>query len=259
MILLVDAGNTRIKWVMRAATREVARGDLVHAGMAPGKLGAHLWGRLERPGRVVIASVAGPVISGALAGWCAEAWGLEADLISTQASGFGVTNAYAEPWRLGVDRWVALIGARAGYTGACCIVDCGTAITLDALAADGRHLGGQILPGVRLMRAALYRDTRQIPPEACGEVELFGRSTRDCVCAGTTYTVTAAVDAIARQMAAAMDGPVTRILTGGDAADILPRLSEPFVLDADLIFDGLACMARTSVPGGEEAASLPAG
>lgn len=243
MMLLVDAGNTRVKWLLWDREAPLARGGLVHRGLERSRLGGLLWGDLQPPERVVIANVAGPELGDALAAWIAGAWSLEPRFVATAAAGFGITNAYAVPRRLGVDRWVALVGAHALLPGVpCCVVDCGTAVTVDALTGSGEHLGGVILPGARLMRQALYADTSQIPPEQ-GQTTLFGRDTQDCVWGGATYAVAAAVDRLTRQMTATLDEAAVSLLTGGDAEALLPYLESQYRLEPDLIFQGLLVMA----------------
>ncbi len=248
MILLADIGNTRIKWLLWEQGQVRRRGERQHRDVDPRQLGPQLWGQLERPAQVWIANVAGPELAAALSAWIAGAWSLEARFVHTEAAGFGVRCAYAVPSRLGVDRWVAMIGARALTRQACCVVDCGTAITIDALSSAGEHLGGVIFPGARLMREALYRDTRQIPVEA-GTVTLFGRDTMDGVWGGTAYAVAAAIDRITRQMAAEMGESTCRLLTGGDAEVLRPYLEGDYRLEPDLIFQGLLVMAGER-PGG---------
>lgn len=248
MKLLADIGNSRVKWLLWEQGQVRQRGEQRHRDRDLRQLGPSMWGQLARPAQVWIANVAGPEIMAALSAWVAEAWSLEARFVQTEAAGFGIRCAYAVPSRLGVDRWVALIGARALTRQACCVVDCGTAVTIDALSPAGEHLGGVIFPGARLMREALYRDTRQIPAEA-GAVTLFGRDTMDCVWGGAAYAVAAAIDRITRQMTAAMGEPAGRLLTGGDAEALRPYLEGDYRLEPELIFQGLLVMAGER-PGG---------
>lgn len=244
MILLVDVGNSRIKWMIDERGQFQARGQARHGAENWAEAAARLWGSLERPARAIIVSVAGAEARAGLTHWIGQRWAIEAEFVVSTAVACGVRNAYAEPERLGADRWVAMIAARALTRQSCYVVDCGTAVTIDALAADGRHLGGVIVPGMRLMREALYRDTQQIPPEA-GEPRLFGQSTRDCVWGGAAHAVAAAIDGIIERMMAV--GEVgTRVLTGGDAEAVLPRLLGRYRLEPDLIFHGLRVIAEQS-------------
>jgi len=244
MILLVDIGNSRLKWVMLERGELQARGHAHHGKEGWEALAKQQWGgQPTPPERVLVVSVAGSEARIALTDWSHSAWGIEPQFVTSTASAGGVRNAYREhPERLGADRWVALIAARALTQQACYVVDCGTALTVDALAADGQHLGGVIVPGVRLMREALYRNTRQIPPEG-GSPQLFGRTTRDCVWGGAVHAVAAAIDGITERMEAA-GGVGLRFLTGGYGEMILPYLSGCYQLEPDLIFQGLRTLAE---------------
>lgn len=243
MILLVDAGNTRIKWVLWNDGQFVRRGHVLHRGSDRALLGEQLWGTLERPAQVVIASVAGTELVGTLNRWISETWAVPVHCAVSEAAGFGITNAYAVPAQMGADRWVGMIGARNRIARASCVVDCGTAITIDALSATGVHRGGVIFPGIRLMRESLYRDTRQIPEEHNGQVVLFGASTRDCVWGGTVHAVATAIDGITGRMREELGEESLCLLTGGDAETLLPYLRGCYRLEPDLIFHGLLVIA----------------
>lgn len=240
-MLLADVGNSRIKWVVWDGGAYRQRGQANHREGSWAELVDRLWRDLPQPSRVLIVSVAGAEVAAALRGWVSQHWALEAEFIVSTAAACGVRNAYAQPERLGADRWVAMIAARALTRDLCYVVDCGTAITIDAVAADGQHLGGLIIPGMRLMREALYRETQQIPPEA-GEPRLFGQSTRDCVWGGAAYAVAAAIDGITARMAAS-HGPGCCLLTGGDADAVFPYLQGEYRQEPDLIFMGLRVIA----------------
>ncbi len=159
MILCVDSGNSRIKWGLHADGAWRETGAIDHADVA--QLAA-LPQRLPMPANLMMSNVAGEAarlaIRQALVPWLAVLHEIE----STASAG-GVTNLYENPVRLGVDRWCALIGARAITTAPCVVVMAGTATTVDTLDGDGRFLGGLILPGLELMRRSLARDTAALP------------------------------------------------------------------------------------------------
>lgn len=242
MILLADVGNSRVKWVTCEEGEFRTRGHANHGDESGADWATRVWGNLPHPKRVLIVSVAGSTARAALADWIARNWAIEAEFVVSTATTCGVHNSYAEPERMGADRWVAMIAARALLgPSSCYVVDCGTAVTIDALAADGRHRGGVIVPGLRLMREALYRETRQIPPET-GAARLFGHSTRDGVWGGALYAVASAIDGIIDRMTADR-GPGVRLLTGGDVEAVLPCLRGEYRWEPDLIFTGLRVMA----------------
>ncbi len=242
MILLADVGNSRVKWVTCEQGEFRTRGQARHGDESWAEWATRWWGNLPRPARVSIVSVAGAEARAVLMDWIERNWAIEAEFAVSTAAACGVRNAYAEPERMGADRWVAMIAARALLgPKTCYVVDCGTALTVDALAADGQHRGGVIVPGMRLMREALYRETRQIPPET-GEAHLFGQSTRDGVWGGALHAVASAIDGIIDRMSAE-HGPGARLLTGGDAETVLPCLRSEYRWEPDLIFQGLRVVA----------------
>jgi type III pantothenate kinase len=242
MTLLVDAGNSRVKWGILKRTRihgvdSVAHGVDVFATLAS------VWEGLERPDRVVVASVAGQEFDEDLRDWVMEHWGLDAELVVPPPRGQGVVNAYAEPQRLGADRWAALVAARGLVEGPVCVVDCGTAITVDALAADGTHLGGLIVPGMAMMGQALVEHTRGIDAIEGGRAALLARDTAGAVRGGARYAAIALIDRVCADLEAELGG-IERIIGGGDAGLLLPLLSGPFHYEPNLVLDGLARIAH---------------
>ena len=144
MNLLVDLGNSRIKWAYAGPQRWEVGGETIPAEGFSALLD-RLWGQAAAPERVVVSSVHGPQRERLLHDWLARRWALEPQFIRAQAQQLGVTNRYRDPAALGADRWAVLIAARQASLAAQCVVDCGTAVTIDALSADGEFLGGVIL------------------------------------------------------------------------------------------------------------------
>lgn len=243
MILLVDAGNTRIKWITWEGGKVTGRGQCFHQRIHLSLVGQQLWSELQRPSRVLIASVAGSELEQALESWIRKVWNLAVEFARPKTHALDVKNAYPDPVQMGADRWVAMLGARVRRLLPCCIIDCGTAITVDALAATGQHQGGVIFPGQHLMRTSLYRDTRRIPPAAEGQATVFGKNTQDCVWGGTLYAAAAAIEGICERMETEMTGNVQRVLTGGDAERLFPYLQGRYYLETDLLFYGLLATA----------------
>lgn len=245
MMVLVDAGNSGIKWGTLKRGKVEARGAFLHVTADLDSALTAAWQELERPERVVVANVAGEIVSEGLRDWCEAHWSLVPQEITAEAERFGVTNAYLEPARLGVDRWAALVAARESVKGAVCIVDCGTAVTLDVMDGEGRHLGGLIIPGLAMMRRALSEQTQGIGRvEEGGEVALLGRDTAAAVNGGTLYALVAAIDRITADLAAELPAPLTRLLAGGDAVRLLPLLRGGYRHESDLVLQGLGIIAK---------------
>ncbi|MBK8162014.1 MAG: type III pantothenate kinase [Gammaproteobacteria bacterium] len=249
MILLVDAGNTRIKWAVLENGVLHSGGAILRRGGADGvDLLSTPWAALTPPRRLLIANVAGAEFAASFGAWTQRAWGLDAEFVSAQAKGFGVTNGYTEPQRLGVDRWLALVAARRFVKGPVCVVDCGTALTIDVMEKNGEHLGGLIVPGLVLMRRALFDKTADIGP-AMGnspsrDIPQLAQDTRGGVMGGTLYAAASLIERVVRDADESVGGGMTCILTGGDAVTIRPLLSADFRFEPELVLQGLAIVAE---------------
>lgn len=244
MDLLVDLGNSRLKWALRDGARW--QSDAAPVAGELRELLDQVWGACPRPGRVVVTSVADAARRLELAAWIAAHWSLEARFIVAQAEQCGVRNGYLEPQALGPDRWAALVGARALSPHATCVADCGTAVTIDALTADGLFAGGVILPGLRLQRSALAERTAGVRALDGDEASCLARASADAVAAGTVYGIAGAIERVWREFEEALGEEMVLYITGGDAGTIAARLSRPFHPVPDLVLRGLACIAEAS-------------
>jgi type III pantothenate kinase len=243
MMLLLDAGNTSVKWGLCEGGNIAASGSFIHAGNNIDDLADQSWSALQTPAGIVIANVAGKELGRRLSGWIIKHWGITPVFVVATGQACGVTNAYTVPEHLGVDRWAALIGARQ-HGGAACIVDCGTAITLDMLGADGVHQGGLILPGVGMLQQMLLKNTALTNTSRTQEpAGLFAMGTADAINGGALYMAVAAIDRIVADMASAMDAHPDVVITGGDASRILTLLACPARHDPELVLKGLAMLA----------------
>ena len=237
--LLIDLGNSRVKWMWaRGRTVDPERtgsGDLdalasvCRAAEAP------------RPDEVLIASVASAAVTREIEGLCLANWGIEAQSLQSRAEQGGVRNAYAQPARLGVDRWLAIVGAVETYEAPLIVWDLGTAATLDAVDAKGRHLGGWIIPGPSTMLRSLRRWTELPVPDVLEDAGAIrpGRSTAECVSRGA---VAAQIGALTQ-----MIGNLSRrglhdprlVVTGGDAGSLLRSFDLEHIHDPWLVFRGM--------------------
>lgn len=236
--LIVNLGNTRIAW--RGAGEE---GVVRHEGRPEQALAA-AFAKRPPPDEVVIGSVAARELTANLRLWCSNNWGVEVRELAAVAEACDVRNAYAEPARLGIDRWAALVAARHAYEGGVLIADCGTAVTVDYLARDGRHLGGLIAPGLGMMRETLVRGTQlRLSPEPAPLFPLLAADTETAVAAGTLGAIVAWLARVAEEIKAGYGEPQARLITGGDAALVLERLGTPWRAAPDLVLDGLERLA----------------
>ncbi|MEW7979785.1 MAG: type III pantothenate kinase [Candidatus Sedimenticola endophacoides] len=243
-LLLMDIGNTNLKV---ARMKGGARGKPLsfrHYGRCITELCDERLADFEPPGALFVANVAGAALALTLCDWTRNQWGIEPQFLHSPQAALGVTNGYQTPHQLGIDRWLTLVAAHARWSVPVCIVDCGTAVTIDVMSAQGCHHGGVILPGFNLMREALLGRTR-IPRIGMGDVEgALGRDTASAVAAGTLHAVAALVERIAERSRAEQGAQFKLILTGSDAALLRPLLESPAELVPDLVMEGLALMAE---------------
>jgi len=244
MLLLVDVGNTAVKWGLYEAGEFIAADRIVHRDYNLIEQLTRYWASLQPPDEVFIANVAGEPLANALAAWIRQQWSLIPRFASTTDVACGVTNAYPVAADLGVDRWAALIGAHHHTRDAVCIVDCGTAITMDMLAADGHHQGGLIIPGVELLKQVVREDTAGVKPAAeMQATTLFANSTGAGVHSGAVYMAVAAIDRIISEITATQDQDFEILITGGDAGKMLTLLTHSALHDPELVLKGLAILA----------------
>ena len=248
MNLLVDIGNARIKWGLQDGDSWTDGEAQLHKGRAFKDIARPIWKDLVQPERVIVSNVAGREYEKSVQTWMKRRWKVVPEFLRSQASQCGVTNAYQVPERLGADRWANLIAAHAYYPGPAVIIDCGTAITIDALDAAGKHLGGLIVPGMDLMSAALVGNAAGIELTEPGSqsVSLLGSSTESAVAGGVLYTAVALVDRVCQDLRAELGRTTTMLLTGGDAGRLLPLLDTRPRHDANLVLKGLSVFAKES-------------
>jgi type III pantothenate kinase len=252
-VLLIDAGNTRIKWArlsdgQLSASRAAVHGKWSAAQYARRLIGASA-GALER---ILVSSVAAPEVNAALKA-AARGFKIRIEFVRVPKRGGGVTVGYLEPWRLGVDRFVSLVGAHHLFpTLPVCVVSIGTAMTVDLLNTEGRHLGGAIVPAPALMVETLLTQTYGIrrraqggPRESSGP---FGRSTRDAIQEGARYAAAAAIGRCVEEAVPRVHRPPLVLLTGGGVSQVRPLLAYPAVTVPDLVLRGLTVLAGAAQP-----------
>lgn len=237
MILLLDIGNSRVKWAEWDGSAIVPGGAVVHDGKP-----ADAVSRIEadEPEAVWVASVTGPVHELNMTKAITGRWHLQPKFVRAEATRDGLVNGYAEPQRLGVDRWMGLLGAWTKTGGACVVADAGTALTVDAVDAGGRHLGGVIAAGLSTSEKAVLGATRFPTRDKPLEThDGLGTDTEACVRQGAMLSVLGAIG-----RAAAVVPGARCFLTGGDAAALLPYLPGAWEHWPSLVFEGLLAVAR---------------
>lgn len=243
---MVDIGNSRIKWAWLTNGRLGKAQAAEYSGWRARDFVRRVIGSRVDIDRILVSNVAADSVSDALAAGARLAGAPEPERVTTQRQACGVTVAYIDPWRLGVDRMLAMIAAHRRFPRRpVCTVAVGTAMTLDLVGADGRHWGGAIIPAPPLMVGSLLDSTNGIRRRAQGGASgrghaLFGRSTRAAVEQGARYAAAAAVDRAVSEARQLVGRTPQLVLTGGGAADLQPLTRSPGVLVPDLVLEGLA-------------------
>lgn len=237
-VLAVDAGNTRIKWGFHDGHAWLEKGWLATADAV--RLGES-WRSLAVPERIVVSNVAGPEVASQVEKACGHR-PAEIQWIVAVERQCGVQNCYENPAQLGSDRWAALIAGRAMAPEGCVVVNAGTAMTVDALTADGRFVGGMIVPGLAAMRRALAESTAAVNVEG-GVLKDFPGNTADAVYTGAVSAMAGAVERMAEALGREQGREPVCLLSGGDAGVLQPLLSRKVVMVDNLVLEGLIRIA----------------
>jgi len=246
--LAIDVGNTRLKWALYQDAR-VNAPVLAHGAEFLeniDRLAEGAWAGLSAPERMLGCVVAGDAVRRRVEEQM-EIWDVAAQWVVPSAAEAGITNGYDHPTRLGADRWVAMIGAwhRAlaqGTARPLVVVMIGTAVTVDAIDASGRFLGGLILPGHGIMLRALETGTAGLRVPT-GDVREFPTNTSDALTSGGTYAIAGAVERMVQHVRKHCATEPKCIMAGGAGWKMAPSMSVQFELVDNLIFDGLLEMA----------------
>lgn len=269
MLLLVDAGNTRVKWALAFENAGLgewcSQGAALHADLDVAGAGWSAAGRIDTRGdtrgdtriaRAIVSNVAGPEMRTRLAALLGP---IDTEWFASSAARAGLANGYRAPERLGCDRFAAAIGARALLPGQALVVaTCGTATTIDGISADGRFVGGMILPGLALMAAALARNTAQLPQALPDDTPgaapppLFADNTNDAIVSGCLSAQAGAIErAVASHAGAQGVQQAACIVSGGAAPYIAPALKLPWRMVDNIVLVGLhAVLLADTAHGG---------
>ena len=242
--LAIDVGNTRLKWALYDQPHP--QGQLLAQGAEflenIDRLSEGPWAALPKPDQMLGCVVAGDAIKRRVQEQM-DIWDFAPQWVVPSAQEAGLTNGYDHPSRLGADRWVAMVGARQrmlakGVSRPLVVVMVGTAVTVEAIDAEGRFLGGLILPGHGIMLRALESGTAGLHVPT-GEVTPFPTNTSDALTSGGTFAIAGAIERMVENVLDHCGQMPTCIMTGGAGWKMIPSMQLPFELVDNLIFDGL--------------------
>lgn len=250
-LLAIDVGNTRLKWALY--DRPHPHATLLAQGAEflenIDRLSEGVWSSLPAPTHMLGCVVAGDAIKRRVHEQM-DLWDVQPQWVVPSVSEAGLTNGYDHPSRLGADRWVAMVGARARMLALCpeprplVVVMVGTAVTVEAIDAQGHFLGGLILPGHGIMLRALESGTAGLHVPT-GEVRPFPTNTSDALTSGGTYAIAGACERMVQHLRSHTGQEPVCVMTGGAGWKMAPSMSVSFELVDNLIFDGLLTLAQS--------------
>ncbi len=246
--LLIDIGNTRVKWAhMQDPKTRILSG---HGYVQHNKqLGIEVLKQVEAPAglsAIYVSAVTDDLNSQRIKRQLQELHDAPVLMVKSQAEGFGIKNGYKQPDLLGVDRWIAMIGAysKTQSEHGVIVVDAGTAITIDAIDANGWHLGGTIAPGLELMRSALNKNTQRLMLVEDADIKAVADNTQDAIASGTMWSLIGNILQTEQELGMDQNSKIDYFITGGDALQLVQYLPSRYQLVNDLILQGLARIAE---------------
>jgi len=247
MILVIDVGNTRLKWAWLTSTGLSDQRAVVHRAAKPGIWTTALFESGQLPSRVLVSNVAGPEMAKRLTRLTKKVFSANIEFVTAAQEFQGLTNGYLDPTLLGADRWLAMIGAWTKARSALCVVDVGTAVKVDSVDAGGQHLGGLIVPGIHMMREALMNETSDIAeavwhstPSLAG---ILANNTIGAVSRGAVFALAGLADRAAEVTEQSTGVKPKLFITGGDAGMITGTMRSHGEIVPDLVLQGLAVIA----------------
>ena len=247
MNLLLDIGNSTIAW---AQENERTISGLSQLSYDANRLASQLdelMPQLNKPNAVAVSSVAADETNTLLQDWLTQRWQVEIWQATVAEDFLGLRNSYNDVKQMGVDRWLAMVAAWSEYQSALCVVDCGTALTIDLVDAAGQHAGGYILPGIRLMQQSLIQHTDRINTDIVNRVDVApAANTQQAINNGACLATIAAVEHALDQFNARTSCAARLIVTGGYAEQLSALFQQRSEHRPDLVLRGLALAFEAS-------------
>ncbi len=238
--LLIDHGNSRIKWALTDAG-DMAVGQAIdhrdeETDFSP-------WEKLNTVQRVLVSNSAGPKAFSYLATWCQDRWQLNPEPLQAKLEQCGVINCYPEPQTLGADRWLALIAARQICKGPLAVIDCGTAVTCDALSKEGIFLGGVISAGPKVVAEALVKKAAHLDFAEMHYPGAFNTDTASAVSAGSLIFTVGGIEKVLNEFRSKLGDEIRILMTGGWADTLAPLMDFDAGVYPDLVLQGIQLVA----------------
>jgi type III pantothenate kinase len=249
MELLIDAGNSRIKWAKCVDMHLLEDGAILHQENALPLLQKFL--TQHRPQRIILVHVLGSDFEYGIKQY-AKVHSIPLLIVHSHSDAYGIHTHYLQPQRLGADRFVAMAAAyQVTQQHACIVIDCGTAVTVDAVNPLGEHIGGMIYPGLQLCKESLTQKAKNLKKLDSTTEKMLdpcAKETLSAINSGCHYGLSAAIDGMCQKMEQKMTCDITKILCGGDSTviyNLLPQRN--YKLTPDLVIQGLKLIANRSL------------
>lgn len=240
-ILILDIGNSRVKWAVYTLIDRQYKQHGVFENSSDVDVMLERVFSVFKPMPIWISRVGKAELASQVEGWFRAKWGVNPTLVQVKAEEFGVVNGYEIPEKMGVDRWMAIIAGWQYYKRAFCVIDCGTAITVDCVNNEGVHLGGVIMPGVKSTKKALIENTT-IENMVMTDCKLLAGDTEDAVSSGVWHAVCGGVTMILNEVRSIV--PEFKIcLCGGDALYLESCLNVEAEVMNNLVIEGVCMVA----------------
>ena len=238
--LLIDHGNSRIKWALSGAGTW-SRGEPIEYRGNETDFSA--LESLEAPQSILLSNSAGPQALACLEDFCKSQWDLKPKMLCAKAAQCDVTNSYVDPESLGSDRWLAMIAARQLCEGPLAVIDCGTAITCDALSAEGVFLGGVISAGLETAAQALLSKAAHLDLDEMRYTGVFNTDTSSAVGSGSLVFAVGGIERVLTEFQAKLGEEFQVLTTGGWAETLTPLMTVNAAVYPDLVLKGIQVMA----------------
>ena len=234
--LLIDHGNSRIKWALTTAT-DMTVGQAID--YHDEEIDFSPWEKFNTVQRVLVSNSAGPKAFAHLANHCQSQWQLNPELLQAQPEQCGVINSYPEPQTLGADRWLALIAARQIFKDSLAVIDCGTAVTCDALSKEGVFLGGVISAGPKVAADALVKKAAHLDLGEMHYPGAFNTDTANAVSAGSLIFTVGGIEKVLNEFRSQLGDEIRVLMTGGWADTLAPLMDLDVAVYPDLVLQGV--------------------
>jgi len=242
-MLCIDIGNSRIKWCVWKDD-EIQRNAVAEYEVQQLDKLLEQWFCDIDHQDIFVSSVVSSKINKIIEFWFSSAWQKPVHFVDSKRKQLGVTNSYKDAQQMGADRWVAMLAAYQRYQSAVCVIDCGTAVTIDVIDESGKHLGGLIMPGLNMMRQSLYQGANGIQSQG-GNESLLASNTSDAVSGGCHHLLISGLNGLYMQYKKQVKTKIACVVTGGDGEKIAKNMECDCQFEADLILYGLRLVAES--------------